>query len=165
VNIATAKAGRVTVVGSDCYFMSYIHIGHDCHIGNHVIIANNTQLGGHVEIGDFVVIGAVCAFNQFTRVGKFAFIAGDSVANKDILPFSKAQGRYATCRATNKVGLQRRGVSEQEVQNIHRAVRIFIMGSDTVEDAIARIQNECEPSDNIDYMLKFVRESNRGMAR
>ena len=108
VNLATAKAEGVTRVGNNCYFMAYTHVGHDCRIGDNVIMANNTHVAGHCEIEDNVVIGGICAFNQFTKVGKNSFIAGSSVINKDILPFTKAQGNYAICRATNKVGLLRR---------------------------------------------------------
>jgi len=164
VNIATSKGEGKTVVGNNCYFMAYTHIGHDCKVNNNVIMANNTHVGGHCEIEDNVVIGGVCAFNQFTKVGKNSFIAGSSVINKDILPFSRAQGTYAICRATNKVGLLRKGFSKEEVQNIHKAIRIVIMGRGTVDEAVARIQHECTGSENIEYFLHFIRSSKRGIA-
>lgn len=165
VNLATSKGDKLTEVGSNCYFMSYTHVGHDCKIGSHVIIANNSHIGGHCLIDDYVVIGGMCAFNQFTRVGKGAFIAGGSIVNKDILPYSKAQGNHAVVRATNKVGLARRGVPREEVDNIHRAIRILIMGSETQEEALARIDTECANSENIEYLLRFIRESKRGIAK
>lgn len=164
VNIATAKGEAVTRVGNNGFFMAYTHIAHDCRLGDNVIIANNSHLGGHCEIDDGVVIGGVCAFNQFTRIGKGAFIAGSSIVNKDILPFSRAQGNWALIRATNKVGLLRRGYSREEVQNIHKAIRIVIMGSDTMEEAMDRIKNECQPSTPIDEMMAFIRSSKRGIA-
>lgn len=165
VNIATTKGHRETVIGNHNYLMAYTHVGHDCQIGNHVVIANDTHLGGHTVIEDNVVIGGVCAFNQHTHVGKNAFIAGSSVVNKDILPFSKAQGNYAVCRATNKIGLQRKGFSQEEVDNIHRAIRILVMSSDTTDEAIRRIAQECTSSPNIDYLVEFVRSSKRGIAK
>lgn len=165
VNLATSKEDKKTVIGSHCYFMSYTHVGHDCKIGSHVIVANDSHLGGHCLVDDYVVIGGMCAFNQFTRVGRGAFIAGGSIINKDILPFSKAQGNHAVIRATNKVGLARRGVPREEVDNIHRAIRILIMGADTVEEALARIDTECANSENIEYLVKFIRESKRGIAK
>lgn len=164
VNIATSKGDKETVIGNNNYLMAYTHIGHDCVIGNNVVIANDTHLGGHTIIEDNVVIGGVCAFNQFTKVGRGAFIAGSSVVNKDILPFCRAQGNYAVCRATNKVGLTRKGFSREEVQNIHKAMRFLIFSSDTVDEALARIQANCTPSENIDYLVQFVRSSKRGLA-
>jgi UDP-N-acetylglucosamine acyltransferase len=164
-NIATSKGDKETLIGDDCYFMAYTHVGHDCKIGNHVVIANDSHLGGHCVVEDGVTIGGVCAFNQNVRIGKNSFIAGSSVVNKDILPFSKAQGNYAVSRATNKIGLSRKGYSTEEVDNVHRAIRALIMSADTVEQAIARIQSECLASENIDYLIQFVRNSKRGIAR
>lgn len=164
VNLATSKGDGKTEVGNNCYFMSYTHVGHDCKIGNNVIMANNSHLGGHCEIEDGVVIGGVCAFNQFTKVGKNAFVAANSVVNKDILPFSRAQGSWALVRATNKVGLLRKGIAKDEVQNIHKALRILIMGKGTVDEALARIQSECSQSPQIDYLVHFVKSSKRGIA-
>ena len=164
VNIATSKAHGVTQVGNNNYIMAYVHIGHDCVIGNNVIIANDSQLAGHCEIEDNVFIGGVCAFNQFTKVGKGAYIAGASVVNKDIIPFSRAQGNWALIRATNKIGLVRRGASREEVNSIHKAIRIIIMGSDTVDEGIGRIRHECEPSPYIEEIIAFIKSSKRGIA-
>ena len=164
-NLATTKGDKETVIGNNNYMMAYTHIGHDCKIGNHVVIANDTHIGGHTVIEDHVNIGGVCAFNQNTIVGKGAFIAGSSVVNKDILPFSKAQGVYAVCRATNKIGLQRKGFSNEEVENIHRAMRFVIMSNDTIDEAIQKIQRECEMTENIEYFIRFIRSSKRGIAR
>ena len=164
VNIATSKGDGKTEIGNNGYFMAYTHIGHDCKIGDNVIMANDTHLGGHCIIEENVVIGGICAFNQFTKVGKGAFIGGSSVVNKDILPFSKAQGNYALCRATNKIGLLRKGFSKEEAQNVHKALRILIMGKDGTDELIARIRSECITSENIDYLIHFVKSSKRGIA-
>jgi len=163
-NLATSKGDGITSIGNNCYFMAYSHVGHDCKIGNNVIVANNSHFGGHCEVEDNVVIGGVCAFNQFSKVGRNSFVAGSSIVNKDILPFSRAQGNYAVVRATNKVGLLRKGFSKEEVANVHKAIRIIIMGSGTVEEALARIQSECKQSENILALLHFVKSSKRGIA-
>jgi UDP-N-acetylglucosamine acyltransferase len=164
MNIATSKGDGATVIGNNCYFMAYTHVGHDCKIGNNVIVANNSHFGGHCFVEDNVVIGGVCAFNQFSKIGKNSFVAGSSIVNKDVLPFSRAQGNYAIVRATNKVGLLRKGFSKEEVGNIHKAIRIVIRGSATLEEAYARIEKECFQSENIDYLVNFIKSSKRGIA-
>jgi UDP-N-acetylglucosamine acyltransferase len=164
VSLATSKGDGKTEIGNNGYFMAYTHVGHDCKVGNNVTIANNSHLGGHCEIEDGVFIGGVSAFNQFTKVGKGAFVAGSSIVNKDIPPFTRAQGTYCVVRATNKIGLSRKGYSREEVSNIHKAIRIIILGSHTVEEGIARIQAECTPSPNIEYFINFIRNSKRGIA-
>jgi UDP-N-acetylglucosamine acyltransferase len=165
LNIATSKADKKTEIGNNCYLMAYTHVGHDCKIGNNVIIANNSQLGGHTVVEDNVTISAACAFVQYTRVGRGSFVAGASIVSKDILPFCRAQGNYAVARATNKIGLLRKGYAKDEVQNIHRALRILIMGEETLDMALERIRQECQPSTNIDYLIHFIKSSKRGIAR
>lgn len=164
LNIATSKGDGATVIGNNCYFMAYSHVGHDCKIGNNVVVANNSHFGGHCTVEDNVVVGGVCAFNQFSKIGKNSFVAGSSIVNKDVLPFSRAQGNYAIVRATNKVGLLRKGFSKDEVSNIHKAIRIVIIGSKTLEEAYERIEKECKPSENITYLVNFIKSSKRGIA-
>lgn len=164
LNIATSKATGSTVIGNNCYFMAYSHVGHDSKIGSNVIVANNTNFAGHCVVEDNVTIGGVCGFSQFTRIGKYSFVAGASIANKDILPFSRAEGHWALVRATNKVGLLRKGFAKEEVSNIHKAIRIVIMGSKSLEEAYSRIENECTPSENITYLVNFIKSSKRGVA-
>jgi UDP-N-acetylglucosamine acyltransferase len=164
VNIGTTKGGGVTRIGDDNYLMNIVHLGHDVQVGNRVVIANDCHLGGHTIIEDDVTIGGVCAFNQFVRVGKGAFIGGGSIVVKDILPFSKALGNHAVCRASNKIGMQRKGYPAQEVESVHKAIRIILMGSSTMNEAIERIQNECYPCAPIDHLIQFIKSSKRGIA-
>lgn len=164
LNIATTKGSGATVIGNNCYLMAYTHLGHDCKMGNNIVVANNSGFAGHCTIEDNVTIGGFCGFTQFTRIGKNSFVAASSVANKDILPFSRAQGNWALVRATNKLGLLRKGFSKAEVTNIHKAIRIVIIGSSTLDEAFKRIEAECTPSENITYLVDFIKSSKRGIA-
>jgi UDP-N-acetylglucosamine acyltransferase len=164
LNIGTPGGGGETRVGNNCLIMSYVHIAHDCHLGDHVVIANSTQFAGHVTVEDHVRIGGVCAFNQFIRIGQYAYIAGASTANKDILPFTISQGNYAVMRATNKIGLERAGFAREDIENIHRAVRLVVKGSDTIEEALRLIEAECRPSPTLNQFVAFMKKSERGLA-
>ncbi|MBS1970567.1 MAG: acyl-ACP--UDP-N-acetylglucosamine O-acyltransferase [Bdellovibrionales bacterium] len=164
VNLPTSKGEKKTIIGNNCYIMAYAHVGHDCKLGNNVIMANNTGLAGHCEIEDNVVISAMCGLSQFTRVGRGAFIGGGSVINKDIPPFVRAEGHWAVVRATNKIGLIRRGSSREEVNNIHKAVRIMVMGTGTIDENIERIRTECKMSENLEHFIHFIKSSKKGIA-
>ncbi|MCB0411695.1 MAG: acyl-ACP--UDP-N-acetylglucosamine O-acyltransferase [Bdellovibrionales bacterium] len=165
VNTGTVGGGGVTRIGSNCMMMAYVHIAHDCHFGDGIVIANTTNFAGHVTVEDHVRIGGVCSFNQFITLGRYAYIAGDSTVNKDILPYSIAQGKYAVVRATNKIGLERAGFSKEEVENINRAIRFVIMGSRTIEEALKEIEEGCKPSDSLQHLVQFIQKSERGVAR
>jgi UDP-N-acetylglucosamine acyltransferase len=164
LNCGTVKGGAITRIGNHNLIMSYSHVAHDCQIGDHVVIANSTQLAGHVTFEDHVKVGGMCGFNQFVRVGKYAFIAGDSAVNKDILPYTMAQGKYAVMRATNRVLLERSGFSKEDVESINRAIRIVTKGGGTIEQSLARITEECTASPAIQYFIDFMKSSHRGIA-
>lgn len=165
VNCGSPKAGwGTTRIGNHCLIMAYSHVAHDCTIGDHVVIANTTQLAGHVVFEDHVKVGGICAFNQFVKVGMYAYIAGDSAVNKDILPFTIAQGKYAVMRASNRIGMERAGYSKEDVEAINRAVRIVTKGGGTVEESIARIRQECGSSPTVEKFIEFAVSSSRGLA-
>jgi UDP-N-acetylglucosamine acyltransferase len=106
----------------------------------------------------------MCGFNQFCRVGKYSFVAGDSAVNKDILPFTISQGKYAVMRACNSIGLDRAGFTKEDIESINRAIRIVTKGGGTVEQSLARIEAECTPSENIQYFVNSIKNSGRGLA-
>ncbi|MBK9293234.1 MAG: acyl-ACP--UDP-N-acetylglucosamine O-acyltransferase [Oligoflexia bacterium] len=164
VSIGTSNGGGETRIGNNNLLMAYCHIGHDDKIGNNNVIANSVQLAGHVTIEDKVTLGGICAVNQFVRIGKNSFIAGGALVNKDALPFSITQGAYAVARATNKIGMERSGYSEQAIQNINRAIRILTRGSGTIDEALKRIDEECEKLEEVLYLIDFIKKSERGVA-
>ncbi|MCJ8276178.1 MAG: acyl-ACP--UDP-N-acetylglucosamine O-acyltransferase [Bdellovibrionales bacterium] len=163
IHAGTPTGGGETVIGDNCLFMAYMHIAHDCKIGNHVIIANTCQLAGHVIIEDHVKVGGVCCINQFVTLGMHSYIAGDSSVNKDILPFAIAQGKYAVMRAANQIGMDRAGYEKSEVDSVRKAIRIFTKGGHTIDEAIARIESECEMNDSVKYLIEFAKKSERGL--
>ena len=96
INKASAKADRVTRVGSRNIIMAYSHIGHDCVVGNEVQMANAATLGGHVHVADFAIVSGLVAVHQFCRIGRFAMVSGLTVGTRtqtiqfDVLVASQA---------------------------------------------------------------------------
>jgi UDP-N-acetylglucosamine acyltransferase len=165
LNCGTPTGGGVTKIGSKCLLMAYVHIAHDCKIGDDVVIANACQFGGHVEVGDHAKIGGVCVFNQFIRIGQYCFVAGDSSANKDLIPFSIAQGRYATARAANSIGLERAGFAAGDIDSIYKSIRFLTKGDRTIEEAVAEIRANVKSNKYVEELITFVTTSERGIAR
>ena len=165
LNNGTPGGGGITRIGNQNLIMAYSHVAHDCQIQDRVVIANSCQLAGHVEIESDVKIGGVCCVSQFIRLGRHCYIAGDSTINKDIIPFSIAQGKYAVVRATNKIGMDRAGIAKTTIEGIHRAIRSIIKGSDTLEVTMQKIRSENESTPELEHLLKFIELSERGIAR
>jgi UDP-N-acetylglucosamine acyltransferase len=165
INLGTEKGGGVTRVGDHNFIMTYTHIGHDCQVADHIVITNCAQLAGHVTIEHHALVSGHTGVTQFTRLGAYSFLAGGSYANKDIPPFTIAQGHWATPRAVNRVGLKRAGFDAAERRNIDTAIRALLERELTIEEVIAKIERDCTPSPQIAYLIEFITTSRRGIAR
>jgi UDP-N-acetylglucosamine acyltransferase len=162
VNRATSHSW-VTRVGSDCFLMSYVHLAHDCQLGDGVIISNATQLAGHVIVEDRAIISGLCAFHQFVRVGRHAFVGGCSRIVKDIPPFVKAVGNPAKLYGLNAVGLQRSGFSEETLRDLKRAYRLFFNSDLNVSQAMEKAKAELPDRPEVTAFLTFLEQSDRGV--
>jgi UDP-N-acetylglucosamine acyltransferase len=165
INLGTEKGGGVTRVGNHNFIMAYVHIGHDCALADHIVITNGAQFAGHIAIEHHALVSGLVGVTQFCRLGAYSFLVAGAFTNKDIPPFTIAEGHWATPRATNRVGLKRAGFDPAERRNIDRAVRIFLSRSLTVQEAAATIERECAPSAQITHFVTFLRTSDRGVAR
>ena len=165
INLGSAKGGGVTRVGNHNFIMAYAHLGHDCQMADHVVLVNSVQLAGHVTVEHHVVISGVAAVTQFVRLGAYSFLAAGAIANKDIVPFTIAEGHWATPRAVNRVGLKRAGFDAAERRNIDNAIRLVLDRALTIEQVTQRIAAECNASPQIEHLLAFIRNSERGIAR
>jgi len=164
VNRGTAAKGR-TVVGSNCLIMAYSHVSHDCIVGNNVIISNATQLAGEVEVDDFAVIGGGSLVHQFCHIGAHVMLQGGALVNKDIPPYVKAAREPISYTGINTIGLHRRGFSSEAIARIQDIYRILYASGLNVTEAIARIEAEMEPTAERDFILSFIRNSQRGIIR
>jgi UDP-N-acetylglucosamine acyltransferase len=154
-----------TVIGSNCLIMAYAHIGHDCIIGNHIILGNTVQLAGHVIIDDHAIFGGACAVQQFAKVGAHAYIGGGSLVRKDVPPLTKAAREPLAYAGINAVGLRRRVYTSEKINEIQEIYRyIFLKGLNNSK-ALDLIEKELAPTPERDYIVKFVRDSERGIMK
>jgi UDP-N-acetylglucosamine acyltransferase len=92
-------------------------------------------------------------------------LAAGAFANKDIPPFTIAEGHWAAPRAVNRIGLKRAGFDAAERRNIERAVRALLDRALTIDEVLAQIERDCVPSPQIAHFVNFVKTSKRGIAR
>ena len=164
VNSATHD-GEATVIGSDNHILAYSHIAHNVTLGNHIIMSNVATLAGHIVVEDHVVIGGVVAIHQFCRVGKLAMIGGCSKVVQDIPPYMIGDGNPAETRTINKVGMDRNGVSAEAQTALRQAYKTLFREGLTIPNALAKIEKELPPLPEIQYLVKFVRASERGISK
>ena len=165
MHVGTEKGGGVTRVGSHNFIMAYSHIAHDCRLGNHIVMVNAANLAGHVLVEDHALLSGLLAVTQFVRLGAHCFVAAGSHVNKDIAPYTVADGHWAAPRSANRVGLKRAGVDAAERRAIDRAIRILLDRSLTIAQVVARIEEQCGSGPHVAHLREFLATSTRGVAR
>ncbi len=164
VNRGTASSGT-TKIGDNCLLMAYSHIGHDCIIGNNVIIGNTTGLAGEVKVDDFAIISGGSLVHQFSRIGSHAFIGGGGKVRIDVPPFILADREPLSYMGLNVVGLQRRGFEKERIDEIHNIYRAIYQKGLNFSQALDLVEKEFKPSADRDYIIEFIRKSERGVIR
>jgi UDP-N-acetylglucosamine acyltransferase len=164
VNRGTAAVGK-TVVGSNCLLMAYSHVGHDCLIGNYVIIGNSTALAGEVDIDDWAILSAGTMVHQFSHIGAHVMIGGGAKVRTDVPPFIKADRDPLSFLGLNSVGLTRRGFGKERIDEIHEIYRAIYQKGMNISQALDWVEGEFKPSPDRNYILEFIRKSERGIIR
>jgi UDP-N-acetylglucosamine acyltransferase len=154
-----------TVIGKNCLLMAYVHVAHDCNIGNHCILVNTVQVAGHVTIDDWAIIGGASALHQFVKIGAHVMISGGSLVRKDVPPYTKAAREPLAYAGINTVGLRRRGFAAEKISDIQEIYRyIFLKGLNNSK-AIDVVESEIAQSEEKDYILNFIKTSDRGIMK
>ena len=162
VHSATSD-GETTSIGSDNNFLAYTHVAHNVTIGNHVIMSNASTLAGHVTVEDHAIISGLAGVHQFCYVGQHSFIGGYSKIVQDVLPYMMVDGNPGKARTINKVGLERRGFTSEQITNIRQAYKVLYRQGLNTTSALEKLQTELSSSAEIQNLIKFIQRSERGL--
>lgn len=166
IHRGTEGGGAVTSIADDSLLMAYAHVAHDAHVGSHVVMANAVTLGGHVTVGDWAVIGASTGVHQFCRIGRHAIIGGYSVVTQDVMPFSNTVSeRQNKVFGANRIGLERRGFERATIEKLQTAMRLLTRAGLNTSQAVERIRAEIPACPEVEELLAFVAESQRGVIK
>jgi UDP-N-acetylglucosamine acyltransferase len=165
LNPGTTAGGMLTRVGDHNLLMMYCHIAHDCIVGNRNIVANGATLGGHVVIEDSIIVGGLVGIHQFVKIGSGAILGAGSMVSKDVPPFCNATGDRARLHGLNLEGLKRRGFDKAKIEAIRKAYRIIFQSKLKTKEALDRVRQEIAHSAEVDQLVNFVANSQRGICR
>jgi UDP-N-acetylglucosamine acyltransferase len=169
VSRGTTKGGGLTRIGSNCLIMAYAHVGHDSQVGSHCILANAATLAGHVTIGNYATVGAFSPVHQFCTVGDHAYIGGGTIVTQDVLPYSLTSARRENkAFGINKVGLSRRGFSEERLKLLQKAYRLLLAAKLNTSAAIEKmkeLKGDAEAMEDIANLIAFIERSQRGVIK
>ena len=161
----TKQDRSLTKIGSDNLFMAYTHVAHDCIIGNQVIMATGASLAGHVHLHSHAILGGFTLVHQFTQIGQYSFAAMGSAITQDIPPFVMVGGKPTRPHGINSVGMERNGISPEDIRLIRKAYKIIYKNNLRLEDAIDQMEDLAGESKELSDMVSFLRNVNRGILR
>ncbi|HET8725397.1 MAG TPA: acyl-ACP--UDP-N-acetylglucosamine O-acyltransferase [Anaeromyxobacteraceae bacterium] len=165
VHTGTVGGGGVTRLGDQCLVMASAHVAHDCILGNRVIVATFCALAGHVVAEDGVIFGGVSAVQQFSRIGRLAYVGGITGVNMDVAPYLMVSGARGEVVGINQVGLQRAGFTEEQIARVKTAYKIVFRSKLPLKEALDQVKAELGGNPEIDHWVRFIEASERGILR
>jgi len=169
ISRGTVGGGGETTLGDGCLIMAYVHIGHDSHIGNGCILPNGSTLAGHVTVEDFAVLSANAPVHQFCTIGAYAYVGGGTTITQDVLPYSLTSGRRENrAFGINKVGLERRGFTPDEIKQLRQAYRLLQGSKLNTTQALEAIREKVASGEfgpKVAYLADFIAKSERGVIK
>ena len=163
ISRATTKESGWTRIGDNNYFMAVSHVAHDCQLGNNIVMANDAVLAGHVHIGDRAFISGGVKIHQFTRIGEYAMIGGNSKITQDCLPYMITDGVPGKVRGLNAVGLKRAGFTIHDMRELKQAYRILLDSRRDMDVILS--EPEQLNSDHAIKLVDFIKVSKRNFHR
>lgn len=161
----TKQDQSITKIGNDNLFMAYTHVAHDCVIGNHVIMANGASLAGHVQLHSHAILGGFTLVHQFTKIGQYSFAAMGSAITQDIPPYVMVGGKPTRPHGINSVGMERNGITAEDIRLIRKAYKMIYKMNLRLEDAIDQMEDLAGDSKELSVMVNFLRSVSRGILR
>ena len=169
ISRGTVGGGGITRIGSHCLIMAYTHIGHDSQIGDHCILANAATLAGHVTVEDYATVGALCPVHQYCRIGKHAYVGGGTTITQDVLPYSLTSAKREThAYSLNKIGLERRGFTSEQVKELRAAYRVLLAAKKNTTQALEELKQRLASGtadEHIAYLVQFIEAAERGVIK
>ena len=159
------KESMKTVIGKNCFIMSYGHVAHDCRLGDNVIIANAVNMGGHVEIGDWAIVGGIVAVHQFVKIGIHSLIGGGFRTVRDVPPYIIAGDLPLRFGGLNLVGLRRRGFSNEKIRKIGEVYNVIFKSRLNVSDAVKKVKDDFEMTEEVKTIVDFIESCKRGLLK
>jgi len=165
VNRGAEKEDHITRIGDRNMFMANSHIAHNCRIYNDVILVNGVLLGGHVHVHDRAIISGNTVVHHFSTIGRLSFVSGGCRVPHDIPPFMLAAGSdNPTLKTINIVGMRRAGISEESIDVVRTAFRLYYRKRKSLDEVREHFDAELTGTIPIELaqLLQFIEAQRAG---
>ena len=92
-------------------------------------------------------------------------VSGLTGVAMDVAPYCTVAGARAELAGLNVVGLQRGGMTEEQIGRVKQAYKIFFRSGLPAAEALAQLRGELGGHPEIAHFIAFVEGSKRGITR
>jgi UDP-N-acetylglucosamine acyltransferase len=104
--------------------------------------------------------------HQYVRIGAHSYIGGGTTITQNVLPYSMTSAARDThAYGVNKVGLERRGFSQERIAKIHYAYKILLASKMNTSQALERLKAEPDRGEDVEMLIRFIEASERGVIK
>jgi UDP-N-acetylglucosamine acyltransferase len=128
-------------------------------------MSNLATLAGELTVEDFAILGGMAGIHQFCRIGIHSMVGGATKVRQDCPPFMITESVNGETKVIgpNIVGLQRHGVSAEVRSAMKEAYRLLYREGLNRGQALERIKFEMDQSPEIQSLIQFYADSQRGV--
>ncbi|MFT5581810.1 MAG: acyl-ACP--UDP-N-acetylglucosamine O-acyltransferase [Psychromonas sp.] len=164
IHRGTQTRGK-TSVGSNSLIMANTHVGHDCMLGNNCIVGYSVGIAGETVIEDWANISSLIGIHQCSKIGAYAMVGGLTKVVKDVPPYIKTGRDPLIYAGVNAVLLKRCGFSREKIDEIQDIYRVLFERGKNTAVSLECIESNFNQSLERDSILRFVRNSKRGIVK
>ena len=163
INRGTRK-GSATVVGNNSFIMAQTHIGHDTEIGNECVLGNAVKIAGDVRIGNRTILSSNSLVHEKCHIGDMVLIKGGCRVNGHVPPFVIMAHNPISYFGVNAYILQLAKMHEDTIEDIAKCYRHVYQTGTSVFNALRRIREDVEDSDERNSILFFIEDHDLQLA-
>jgi len=150
-------------IGEGNIIRENVVINRATHTGGKTLIGDKNFLMEGVEIHNYIIFSSGVIANPGVRVGDCAMIQSGCRFSKDIPPYIVAGGHPIKYGGINGFVIDQCGISEKVKSHIANAYRLVFHGLEDVMNACVQIEEQIQPSPEINNIVKFLKESKLGL--
>lgn len=148
--------GGCTRIGSDSFILAQTHIGHDSEIGNKCVLGNAVKIAGDVKIGDCCILSSNSLAHEKCHIGEFSLIKGGCRVNGHVPPYTVMAHNPISYYGVNAYILRITKHEEKIIEDIAKCYRHVYQSGTSVFNAMRRIRDDVDPSQQRDAILCFI---------
>ena len=114
----------------------------------------------------YIHLSGNVTLHQYCHIGSWTLIQSGCRISKDVPPYVIMSGNPVAYHGVNAVVLsQHHNTSERILRHIANAYRLIYQGNFSVQDAVQKIIDQVPMSEEIENIVNFVKNSERGIVK